>query len=113
MLKRLLGPGRVVWVVLIVALALASLIEIAAPANVWLAPLMVHAGWVLGLLAALLALLASVTLGLRVESNTSTGIDRWFLLTILSWLLLMLSHGWEELARRNWSQPVCVTRAIN
>ena len=98
MLKRLLGPGRVVWVVLIVALALASLIEIAAPADVWLAPLMVHAGWVLGLLAALLALLASVTLGLRVEPNTSTGIDRWFLLTILSWLLLMLSHGWEELA---------------
>lgn len=98
MLSRLLGTGRLFWAFLIAALALASLIEIVAPSHVWTDSLMVHAGWVLGLLAALLALLASVTIGLRVDSNASPRIDRWFLLTILSWLLLMLSHGWEELA---------------
>jgi signal transduction histidine kinase len=98
MLNRLLGPWRLFWALLIVALALASLTEIAAPAEVWTGSLMAHAGWVLGLLAALLALLASVTTGLRVKSNTSPKIDQWFLLTVLCWLLLMLSLGWEELA---------------
>ncbi|QCB46465.1 ATP-binding protein [Hydrogenophaga sp. PAMC20947] len=98
MLSRLLAPGRLIWALLIVALAVASLIEIAAPAEVWMSSLMVHAGWVLGLLAALLALLTSVSIGLRVESNTPPKIDHWFLLTVLSWLMVMLSHGWEELA---------------
>ena len=97
MLSRWVGQGRWIWAALAVALAVASLIEIAAPADVWKGAVLEHAGWVLGLLAAMLALLTSVTIGLRVESNTSPKIDQWFLLTVLSWLLVMLCHGWEEM----------------
>ena len=98
MLSRKIAQGRWVGATLVVALALVSLVEIAAPAGVWTGALMVHAGWVLGLLAAVLALLALVTIGLRVESHTSPKIDQWFLLTVLSWLVVMLSHGWAEMA---------------
>ena len=96
MLRHLLGSGRPFWATIIMALALASVIEIVAPAARWGGAWMEHAGWVLGAIAALLALLTSVTIGLRIESQTSPNIDRWFLMNLLSWLLIMLAHGWEE-----------------
>ena len=98
MLRHLLGSGRPFWATVIVALAIASVIEIVAPTVRWGGVWMEHAGWVLGAIAALLALFTSVTIGLRVESQTSPKIDWWFLMNLVSWLLIMLAHGWEEFA---------------
>ncbi len=110
MLSRWVGQGGWIWASLVVALALVSLVEIVAPADAKLDRPVVHAGWLLGLMAALLVPVTSAAMGLRIKSGASPHVNRWFGLTVLSWLLVMLGHGWA-MAAPSEPMPACLIPA--
>lgn len=98
-------PGRRFWGAMIVLLALASLAEMGAfhdvLTSVWNGRWPEQAGWLLGSAVMVLALLASLTIGLSVPSGLSPSTDRVFLVMVLSWFLSALGHGWHQLAPEN------------